>query len=140
VRRRGVELGLLVLAVGLVLLGYVAVGLTREDRVPPDALRNLAVLAGLALLAHLVVRLRAPYADPLPLPIGVLLNGIGLVLIYRLDLQTPGDRAAPAQLVWSMTGFALFLAVVALLPDYRLLQRFAYLAMVAALVLMIVPI
>jgi cell division protein FtsI/penicillin-binding protein 2 len=29
----------------------------------------------------------------------VLLNGLGLVLIHRLDLETPGEEAAPAQLV-----------------------------------------
>ena len=56
----------------------------------------------------------------------MLLNGLGLVLIYRLDLETPGDRAAPAQLVWSTLGVALFIVVVLLLRDHRVLQRYAY--------------
>ncbi|MEV0849220.1 FtsW/RodA/SpoVE family cell cycle protein [Streptomyces sp. NPDC049954] len=139
-RRRGVELALIVLAVALSVSGYLVVGLTRNGAAPPDALRYGAGLGGLALLAHLVVRLRAPYADPLLLPIAVLLNGVGLVLIHRLDLETPGDRAAPAQLVWSTVGIGLFIVVVALLRDHRALRRFAYLSMVAALVLMIVPV
>lgn len=139
-RRRGVELALIVLAVVLSVTGYLVVGLTRNGAAPPDALRYGAGLGTLALLAHLVVRLRAPYADPLLLPIAVLLNGVGLVLIHRLDLETPGDRAAPAQLVWSTVGVGLFIVVVALLRDHRALRRFAYLSMVAALVLMIVPI
>src|SRR5690349_7969262 len=95
-RRRGVELSLIVLAVLLSVYGYCAVGLAKHGTVPPGAAGYGAGLGVLALLAHTAVRLRAPYADPLLLPIGVLLNGLGLVLIYRLDLETPGEEAAPA--------------------------------------------
>ncbi|WP_431967429.1 FtsW/RodA/SpoVE family cell cycle protein [Actinacidiphila sp. bgisy160] len=137
-RRRGVEFALLVGAVLIPVYGYCAVGLAHEGAVPRGALGYGAAVGGLALVAHLAVRLRAPYADPLLLPIGVLLNGLGLVLIYRLDLETP-DSAAPAQLIWSGLGVALFIAVVLLLRDYRALARYAYLSVVAALVLMIAP-
>ncbi|MFF5936649.1 FtsW/RodA/SpoVE family cell cycle protein [Streptomyces sp. NPDC012508] len=139
-KRRGVELSLLVCAVLISVLGYAGVGLARSGAVPPDALRYGAGLGTLALLAHLAVRFRAPYADPLLLPIGVLLNGLGLVLIYRLDLETPKDQAAFTQLVWSALGVGLFGAVVVLLRDHRVLQRYAYLSMASALFLMLVPI
>ncbi|MFF7374528.1 FtsW/RodA/SpoVE family cell cycle protein [Streptomyces massasporeus] len=139
-RRRGIELALIVLAVLLSVYGYCAVGLARHGALPPGAAGYGAGLGVLALLAHLAVRLRAPYADPLLLPIGVLLNGLGLVLIYRLDLETPGDRAAPAQLVWSTLGVALFILVVLLLRDHRVLQRYTYVCVVAALVLLTLPI
>ncbi|MFE2430177.1 FtsW/RodA/SpoVE family cell cycle protein [Streptomyces sp. NPDC059373] len=138
-KRRGVELALLVAAVLISVYGYCAVGLARYGAVPPDAVRYGSALGGLALLAHIAVRIRTPYADPLLLPIAVLLNGLGLVLIYRLDLQTP-DTAAPAQLIWSALGVALFIGVVVLLRDYRVLARYAYVSVAAALVLMIVPI
>ncbi|MFF9361954.1 FtsW/RodA/SpoVE family cell cycle protein [Streptomyces griseoluteus] len=139
-RRRGVELALIVLAVLLSVYGYCAVGLARTGSVPPGTAGYGAGLGGLALLAHIAVRLRAPYADPLPLPIAVLLNGLGLVLIYRLDLQTPADRAAPAQLVWSTLGVGLFIVVVLVLRDHRVLQRYAYVCVAAALVLLLLPI
>ncbi|WP_251094917.1 FtsW/RodA/SpoVE family cell cycle protein [Streptomyces sp. Caat 7-52] len=139
-RRRGVELALLVLAVLLSVYGYCAVGLARTGSVPPGAAGYGAGLAALALFAHVAVRIRAPYADPLPLPIGVLLNGLGLVLIYRLDLETPGDRAAPTQLVWSTLGVGLFIGVVLVLRDHRVLQRYSYVCVVAALVLLVLPI
>ncbi|GAA4297240.1 FtsW/RodA/SpoVE family cell cycle protein [Streptomyces venetus] len=139
-RRRGVELALIVLGVLLSVYGYCAVGLAQHGTLPPGAAGYGAGLGVLALLAHLAVRLRAPYADPLLLPIGVLLNGLGLVLIYRLDLETPGDRAAPAQLVWSTLGVALFILVVLLLRDHRVLQRYTYVCVVAALVLLTLPI
>ncbi|MFE1441290.1 FtsW/RodA/SpoVE family cell cycle protein [Streptomyces sp. NPDC058739] len=139
-RRRGVELALIVLAVLLPVYGYCAVGLARTGTVPPGAAGYGAGLGVLALLAHLAVRLRAPYADPLLLPIAVLLNGLGLVLIYRLDLETPGDGAALTQLVWSTLGVGLFIVVVAALRDHRVLQRYAYVCVAAALGLLVLPI
>ncbi|WP_031479590.1 FtsW/RodA/SpoVE family cell cycle protein [Streptomyces bicolor] len=139
-RRRGIELALIVVAVLLSVYGYCAVGLARHGTVPPGAAGYGAGLGVLALVAHLAVRLRAPCADPLLLPIGVLLNGLGLVLIYRLDLETPDDLAAPTQLVWSTLGVALFIMVVLMLRDHRVLQRYAYVCVVAALVLLTLPI
>ncbi|MGW1891146.1 FtsW/RodA/SpoVE family cell cycle protein [Streptomyces sp. NPDC002004] len=139
-RRRGIELSLIVLAVLLSTYGYCAVGLARNGSVPSGAAGYGAGLGVLALLAHVAVRLRAPDADPLLLPIAVLLNGTGLVLIYRLDLETPGDRAAPTQLVWSTLGVGLFITAVVLLRDHRVLQRYAYLSVVTALALLLAPI
>ena len=139
--RRGVELSLIVAAVLVSMYGYAEVGLARHGAVPQGTLGYGCGLAGLALVAHVAVRARAPYADPLLLPIAVLLNGIGLVLIYRLDLEPSlGPRAAPAQLVWSATGVALFTAVVLTLRDHRVLARYAYVSVTLALLLLIAPI
>ncbi|MFE7659946.1 FtsW/RodA/SpoVE family cell cycle protein [Streptomyces celluloflavus] len=137
--RRGVELVLLVAAVLISVCGYLGVGLVKQHAVPADAAGYGAGLGVLALLAHIAVRLRAPYADPLLLPIAVLLNGLGLVFIFRLDLETPDEQAAPAQLIWSAVGVALFTAVVVLLRDHRVLRRYAYLCAALALLLMVAP-
>jgi cell division protein FtsW (lipid II flippase) len=139
--RRGVELSLLVAAVGISVYGYAEVGLAHDGAVPKDAAGYGAGLGVLALLAHLAVRARARYADPLLLPIAVLLNGLGLVLIYRLDLEPSlGPRAAPAQLVWSTVGVALFIVAVLALRDHRVLARYAYVSVTAALALLVAPI
>ncbi|MFD9128541.1 FtsW/RodA/SpoVE family cell cycle protein [Kitasatospora sp. NPDC059571] len=138
--RRNTELVLVVAAVLIAVLGYIEVGTAIDGRPPPDAAEYGAALGVLALLAHLAVRRRARWADPLLLPIAVLLNGIGLVVIYRLDRATPHGGAAPTQLLWSTIGVGLFLAVVLLLKDHRRLQRYAYICALAALVLLVVPI
>ncbi|GAA4861838.1 FtsW/RodA/SpoVE family cell cycle protein [Kitasatospora terrestris] len=138
--RRNTELALVLAAVLIAVFGYIEVGVNTDGTVPPDTAWYGAALGALALVAHGVVRWRAPYADPLPLPIAVLLNGIGLVVIYRLDLATPGSSAAPTQLLWSTLGVALFIAVVVLLRDHRVLRRYAYIGALVALVLLILPI
>ncbi|WP_033819904.1 FtsW/RodA/SpoVE family cell cycle protein, partial [Kitasatospora sp. MBT63] len=138
--RRNTELALLVAAVLIPVFGYAEVGANLDGRVPSDAAGYGTALGVLALLAHAVVRWKARYADPLLLPIGILLNGIGLVVIYRLDRATPGSAAAPTQLLWSALGVALFIAVVLLLRDHRILQRYAYVGALAALVLLVLPI
>ncbi|MDO5630069.1 MAG: FtsW/RodA/SpoVE family cell cycle protein, partial [Mobilicoccus sp.] len=79
--RRGVELALLLLAVGIVMLAYVAVGLGVDGQVPVDLLTQGGTLLAISVGFHLVLRWRASYADPLMLPIATLLNGLGLVMI-----------------------------------------------------------
>ncbi|MEY9945491.1 FtsW/RodA/SpoVE family cell cycle protein [Kitasatospora sp. GAS1066B] len=137
---RNVELALVLCAVAIAVFGYIEVGVNIDDKVPPDAAEYGAALGGLALIAHGVIRWRARYADPLLLPIAVLLNGIGLVVIYRLDRATPSSHAAPTQLLWSTLGVALCVAVIVLLRDYRILRRYAYSGALVALVLLVVPI
>ena len=67
----------------------------------PDATHVCwAVLAGGALLVHVVLWIRARYADPYLLPIAVALNGLGLAMIHRIDLST-GQTAANTQVVWT---------------------------------------
>ncbi|MFJ7910073.1 FtsW/RodA/SpoVE family cell cycle protein [Kitasatospora sp. NPDC096204] len=139
--RRTTELVLVVGAVLIAVYGYVEVGVNLDGHVPADAAEYGAALGVLALAAHGVVRWRARYADPLLLPIAVLLNGIGLVVIYRLDRATPGRAgAASTQLLWSALGVALFIAVVLLVRDHRRLQRYAYIGALLALVLLVLPI
>ncbi|MFJ8044491.1 FtsW/RodA/SpoVE family cell cycle protein [Kitasatospora sp. NPDC096147] len=138
--RRNTELALVLGAVLIAVLGYVEVGANIDGEVPSGAAGYGAALGVLALLAHGVIRWKATYADPLLLPIAILLNGIGLVVIYRLDRATPRSEAAPTQLLWSTLGVALFIAVVVLLRDHRLLRRYAYVGALVALVLLILPI
>ncbi|MFE9425168.1 FtsW/RodA/SpoVE family cell cycle protein [Kitasatospora sp. NPDC006697] len=137
---RTTELLLVIGAVAIAVFGYVEVGVNIDGRPPADAARYGAALGGLALVAHLLVRWKARYADPLLLPLAVLLNGIGLVVIYRLDRATPHSSAAPTQLLWSTLGVGLFLLVTVLLRDHRRLSRYAYSGALVALVLLIVPI
>lgn len=140
---RGVELGLLVLALVLGVAAYALVGLGVKDKVPSNVLWYGVGMAVMAVGMHLVLRWRAPYADPVILPIVVALNGIGLAMIYRLDLAAeskghPTDFAGK-QLVWTAISVVLAAIVLIWLRDHRTLRRYTYTAGVAALVLMASP-
>ena len=147
--RRGLELLLTAFAVLIAVLAYTAVGLAIDDRVPSGTLGYGLGLGGLFLVAHLVVRFTAPHADPLILPCVALLNGLGLVVIRRLDFAA-AERAvqlgrsvpsgeAPRQLVWTAVGVAAFIAVLLLVRDHTQLQRYTYTAAVSGLVLLLLP-
>ena len=143
-RRRGAELFLLVLALAVGIGAYAAVGLGVEGRVPADIVGYGGVLAALVVLAHVVVRFVAPYADPVLLPVVAALNGLGLAVIHRLDLDyadMPGrtDTFAQQQLVWMTVGVGLFVATLVILRDHRLLSRFTYTAGLAAILLLLLP-
>ena len=140
--RRNVELLLLLLAVGIVLVAYLNVGLAMNGAFPPDMLSYGAGLLGIAGAFHLVLRWRASYADPLLLPIATLLNGLGLVMIHRLDLaynRTGMDALALKQLVWSALSVVIAAAVIITLRDHRRLRRYTFTAMAGGLALLLLP-
>ncbi|MER7565121.1 FtsW/RodA/SpoVE family cell cycle protein [Streptomyces sp. NPDC048523] len=143
--RRNTELALLVFAVLIPVFAYANVGLAINDEVPTGLLSYGLGLGLLAGVAHLVVRKFAPYADPLMLPLATLLNGLGLVAIWRLDqskllqqIHVAGGKATN-QLIYTAMGIALFAVVLIFLKDHRVLQRYTYISMVGALVLLLLP-
>ena len=115
-RRRGAELFLLVLALVVGAGAYAAVGLGVEGTIPANMVGYGGWLAALVIGAHVVVRISAPYADPVLLPVVAALNGLGLAVIHRLDLSE-GTTFARQQLIWMTLGVALF--VVTLLVAAR---------------------
>ncbi|MEU6471565.1 FtsW/RodA/SpoVE family cell cycle protein [Streptomyces massasporeus] len=143
--RRNTELALLVFAVVIPVFAYANVGLALHDSVPPGLLSYGLGLGLLAGVGHLAVRKFAPYADPLMLPLATLLNGLGLVIIWRLDqsekLQASKQfvEAAPRQLLYSAMGVALLVVVLIFLKDHRVLQRYTYISMAGALLLLVLP-
>jgi cell division protein FtsW (lipid II flippase) len=147
--RRGTELALLAFGVALIVLAYANVGLARNNRIPGSTLGYGVGLGALFLVAHFAVRRFAPYADPILLPVAALLNGIGLVLIKRLDLaaahrahafhHSAPAGAAPLQLEWTVIGIALFVGVLVVIRDHRRLENYTYTAMAVALVLLAIP-
>ena len=142
-RRRGAELFLLVLALAVGIGAYAAVGIGVQGEVPADILAYGGWLAALVVAAHVTVRLVAPYADPVLLPLVAALNGLGLAIIHRLDLAYEAQGVkhdyAQQQLIWMTLGVLLFVAALVLLRDHRVLQRFTYTTGLAAIVLLLLP-
>ncbi|WP_204018651.1 FtsW/RodA/SpoVE family cell cycle protein [Sphaerimonospora thailandensis] len=139
-KRRGAQLGMLAFAVLIVMGAYASVGLGINGEIPSGMLTYGLGLGGLMLAAYLVLARFAPWADPLLLPLVTLVNGLGLVMIYRIE-QTGQDGAnATNQLMWTALGVVMFAATVIVLKDHRILQRFTYTAGFAGLVLLVLPV
>ncbi len=142
-RRRGAELLLLLLALAVGIGAYAAVGIGVQGEIPADIMGYGGWLVALLVIAHVTVRLTAPYADPVLLPIVAALNGLGLAVIHRLDLAAgltnDNGSFARQQLTWMTVGVLLFVATLVIIRDHRVLQRFTYTAGLAAIVLLLMP-
>jgi cell division protein FtsW (lipid II flippase) len=143
--RRGTELALLGFAVLITLTAQCIVDLTVTDSLSPELATFGTWFTALWAVAHVVVRRFAPYADPLLLPCVAVLTGLGLTMIHRLDIagnQLGGKSSgedAPVQLLWATVGLALFVAVLVVVRDHRVLARFAYTLALVGLVLLAIP-
>ncbi|MPR00108.1 FtsW/RodA/SpoVE family cell cycle protein [Modestobacter sp. I12A-02628] len=144
-KRRNTELALLGFAVVITIAGQCIVDITVTDALSPELATFSAWFAAIWLVAHLVVRRIAPYADPLILPCVALLSGIGLAMIHRLDIA--GDQIgsaasredAPVQLLWATVGLALFIGVLLVVRDHRVLSRYAYTLALVGIALLALP-
>ena len=147
--RRRTELVMLAFAVGVVLLAYAAVGLGLRGKLP-GLPTDLVVFAALMVAAHLAIRRFAPHADPLLLPLAALLNGLGIVMIYRLQESgrngNPGlqvtemsSSATTTQLLYTGVGVAVLIAVLVVIREVRVLQRYTYTLGAVGLVLLAIP-
>ena len=88
--RRNAELALVCFATLITGVALLIVEANQEQGIRWDLLGYTLAFLTLFVCAHLAIRRFAPFADPLLLPVVTLLNGLGLVLIHRLDL-VPGS-------------------------------------------------
>ncbi|WP_042372750.1 FtsW/RodA/SpoVE family cell cycle protein [Streptacidiphilus neutrinimicus] len=149
VGRRNIELGLVLFAAAISVFADVQVELTLHGALPDNFGGLCGVLTVAAVLAHLAVRRWARHADPLILPIAVLLTGLGLTMVHRLDITyalidagfDPSDATpeAPTQLQWTVIAALVFVVALAVVKHHRLLQRYTYLTMALSMVLLIAP-
>jgi len=148
--RRRTELLMLAFAVAVVALADAAVGLGLNGSIPASLPGYVGGFALIMLGAHLAVRWLAPWADPLMLPLAALLNGLGVVMIYRLQESgrngNPGNvistltaSAAATQLVWTLIGVVGFVLVLFVIREPRVLQRYTYTFGALGLVLLAIP-
>jgi len=152
--QRTIELALLVFAAGIVTAALVLAEANQDRQLSLPLLYLGLGYLGLFAVAHLVVRRFAPYADPLILPIVALLNGLGLVMIHRLDLAAAVSAAAlaaaargvaapaaaaPRQLAWTAAAVVLLAVALWRIRDHRVLARYAYTVGLGGLVLLALP-
>ncbi|HEX6448470.1 MAG TPA: FtsW/RodA/SpoVE family cell cycle protein [Trebonia sp.] len=151
--RRRAEFQLLALAVGVVAFAFVNVGLSLKGQSFGTFFSYIVVFAVITLVAHLAVRRWAPYADPLLVPLASVLNGLGIVMIYRLHeagrngnpsangnpIITLASNAVTMQIVYTVIGVGCFVAFLVFIKEPRVLQRYTYLFGLIGVLLFALP-
>ncbi|MDQ3530142.1 MAG: FtsW/RodA/SpoVE family cell cycle protein [Actinomycetota bacterium] len=137
-RKANSELGLLILALLVTLGAYTLVGLAHTGVVPAGLATYGGAMAALGAAAHLASRRLASGADPVLLPLAFLLNGLGLVMVRRLDFAERTSQA-PAQTIWTVVAIVVFIVTLAVVRDHRMLDDYRYLVGIGALVFLLLP-
>ncbi len=142
--RRGTELIMLVFAFAMVAFAFANVGYSLKGRLPASMAEYLGAFIVIIVAAHLAVRRFAPWSDPLLLPLAAMLNGLGIVMTYRLAAQ--GDLSSPLtpsatviQILYTAIGVGCFVAVLILIREPRVLQRYTYTLGALGLLLLALP-
>jgi len=140
--QRNRELGLLLFAF-VINAGMVAlVQLGALGAIDWTFLYYCGALTVLVLGLHIVLRYRAPQADPFVVPIATVLSGLGLAMIYRIDIEKKvdgWDALSTRQLVWLGIAIAAAVAIVIFLRNYRVLLRYTYVFGFAGILLLLLP-
>lgn len=136
--RRNTEMVLLIFALIIAIGAYALVDINLNVPLGADFIVQALILTGLSLAMHIVLRIRAKYADPVILPIVVALNGMGLAMIHRLDVAT-GSTAGGRQWIWTSVAVVAAIVVIWLLRDHKILRRFTYISLAASVLLLLLP-
>jgi len=140
--QRNRELGLLLFAF---LINGASVALVQLGAVGQIDATFLYYCGGLTVLVlglHVVLRFTARAADPFVVPIATVLSGLGLAMIYRLDLAedaTGWAAFSTRQLVWLVIAIGSAIAVVLALKNYRVLFRYTYVFGFVGIALLLLP-
>jgi cell division protein FtsW (lipid II flippase) len=156
--RRRTELSMLVFAFALVAFAFASTAASLKGQHPSTIAEYMIAFMIVILGAHLAIRRWAPYADPLLLPLGALLNGLGIVMMYRLHeagrsgnpgpttnngtvipIQQLTSSAVILQLVFTVVGVGCFVGFLVFVKEPRVLQRYTYLLGLIGVVLIALP-
>lgn len=131
---RNRELLALLPAALLVTAGFTAVFLVQSNQIDDLSLTYGGFFLGVCVLAHLLIRVRLPHADPYLFPLVALLAAFGLVMLFRID-----DELALRQATVFLLGLGVFAATIIFLRDYHVLERYRYLIASIGIGLLLLP-
>jgi len=132
--KRRTELGLLIFAACITIAFYVIAEVGTKNKIPPHIGPILAVILAISLVGHMANRWLVPHANAVVLPLAALLNGIGYVVIVRWN-----PAAAKSQATWAVLGMILYTVTMLVIQHSRDLDRYRYLLLLGAGVLLIAP-
>ncbi len=139
---RNLEATLIVFAMVVTSAALALVDLGTTGKLNPPIIGLTLGLGAIVLAMHVAQRFVARDADPLILPIVTLLNGLGIVMIHRLDISaglTGWQANATRQMVWTAIATVVAIAVIVTVRNHRVLQRYRYVWMLIGVILLMLP-
>jgi cell division protein FtsW (lipid II flippase) len=146
--KRNAELFLLIFAMIVVQAFAVAAEGGLNNTIRPDVWVQPAIMFALFFGFHFVVRLQAPFADPVFVPCVALLNGLGVAFLRRIDLEnakvgnisySPFGGDGFRQLCWTLAALVVASVALMIIKDHRVLSRYAYTLGLVGLILVLLP-
>jgi peptidoglycan glycosyltransferase len=128
------ELLLSTMAALITVGGYALTALVNSRYIPKQLPGLLFVMILLIIAAHVAVWIWAPRSDATLLPLAVLLNGIGFVVISRLD-----KSQAQAQASWTALAVLAFVLTLVIVRKTTTLHRYRYTFAFLGLIAIILP-
>jgi len=129
---------LLALALTVTTLGHLAVDWAQSPQLQPGTATRLLVFGLLTAGLHQLVMRKLPHATAILLPAMVLLVGVGMVMIHRIDGVTTSGLAT-AQLLWFAVASVAFAATVLGGHWLQNLARYPYMLLAATIILLLLP-
>ena len=142
-RNRNLEALMLLFAVGLNAFELAQIQLSILEVLTNELFFYWLPPAFLAFVIHMILRRRASEADPMILPIALVLNGLGIAMIYRLDLAETAaggeELFAGRQIGWTVLAMVIAAVVIVYVPSHLFLRRYVYLSMFIGIGLLLAP-
>jgi cell division protein FtsW (lipid II flippase) len=129
------------LLVGLlvVVFAYILASFAVVDKWPTDLLEFVVVSLALALALNVANRRLVPNADPVIVPVVLLLNGLGWVMLGRLAPYVNQLHLAGYQALWTLIGAVAYVITLAVFKRSRDLERYRYLTLFLSIGLLVLP-
>ncbi|HEX3567691.1 MAG TPA: FtsW/RodA/SpoVE family cell cycle protein [Acidimicrobiales bacterium] len=122
----------------IILAAYTLMIVGNTNKTPADVGPLLLAMFVFGAVGHIANRYLAPDAHPVVLPIAFLLNGIGYVMITRIDLGNASNYA-PIQALWTAIGIGIYVLTLFFVRRSRDLDRYRYLLLLLAVLLLLAP-
>lgn len=132
--RRRSELGLLLIGALLVVFASLLPSLALTNALPAHEIAFLLGLFGVLIVVQVANRILVPDADPVLMPVALVLNGLGYVMINRID---PGSGSH--QLAWTVIGVGAYVTTLTVVRRSRDLERYRFIMLFVAFGLLVSP-
>ncbi|WP_304608689.1 FtsW/RodA/SpoVE family cell cycle protein [Glycomyces sp. TRM65418] len=149
-KRIGTEIAMLIAAGVAVFLFQLTIDLALTETTTSVTFMLPILIFIVSMCAWTAVKVLAPYADPLFVPIAAFLTGVGIVYIRRIDRTAMTDDPLPAdagvfggqggrQLMYYMAAVVLLTVFLAVVRNHRMLRGYAYILLFAGIALAALP-